>query len=101
MQKVAEIKTSTHFVLYQGTINAPRRVYNFIDGTHTFWFYPVGWRGGSAVDDYTARGIGVLVNLLGFLVLYLDLLLALAAIPFVFYLTNKRGENITPQENKQ
>ncbi len=89
MKQIAEINTDTNFILYMGKITAPVSVYNIIDKTHIFWMYPVGWKGGSAVDDYAASGVGVLVNLLGFIVLYLDLLLSLLAIPFVFHLVNK------------
>ncbi len=89
MEQIAEINTASNFILYRGVIAAPVSIYQAIDKTHVFWFYPVGWTGGSAVDDYDAHGAGVLVNLLGFLMLYLDLLLSLLAIPFVFHLVNK------------
>ena len=89
LEQVAEFKAAHHFVVYAGTIDAPFSVYDAIDATHVFWFYPVGWKGDKFIDDYTPKEFSVLVNILGFLLLYLDLLLALLAIPASFYLILK------------
>ena len=86
LKQVAELKAAHHFIVYAGTIDAPLAIYEAIDSTHVFWFYPVGWKGEQFIDDYNAKGWGVLFNLIGYLILYLDLLLALASIPSVFYL---------------
>ncbi len=90
MNKVAELKAAHNFVIYSGGISAPLSTYNTIEQTHVFWFYPIGWKGDQFIDDYTPKGMGVLLNMLGFLILYLDLLLALLAVPFSFYLINNR-----------
>ena len=89
MEQVAELKAAHHFVVYAGTIDAPFSIYDTIDSTHIFWFYPVGWKGDTFIDDYTPKGLGVLMNMLGFLLLYVDLFLALLAIPASFYLILK------------
>lgn len=89
MDKVAQLDAAHNFVVYAGTIDSPFSIYGAIDKTHVFWFYPVGWKGDVFIDDYTAKGAGVLVNMLGYLLLYLDLLLALLAIPASFYLVLK------------
>jgi len=89
MKQVAELNRAHHFIIYQGSLNAPPSLYDVIDKTHEdspFWFYPTGWKGDQFIDDYNPKGLGVLANMLGFLMLYLDLLLALLAIPFCFYL---------------
>ncbi|MEK6809607.1 MAG: glycosyltransferase family 39 protein [Nanoarchaeota archaeon] len=87
--QMAELKAAHNFVIYAGTIEAPFSVYDAIDKTHIFWFYPVGWKGDQFIDDYTPKGLGILINMLGFLTLYLDLLLALLAVPLSFYLISK------------
>ncbi|MDO8510530.1 MAG: glycosyltransferase family 39 protein [Nanoarchaeota archaeon] len=89
MEQVAELKAAHHFVVYTGTVDAPFSIYDAIDSTHIFWFYPVGWKGDTFIDNYTPKGLGVLMNMLGFLLLYVDLLLALLAIPASFYLILK------------
>lgn len=86
MEQVGELKAAHHFIVYAGSVDAPLGLYQAIDSTHVFWFYPIGWAGNQFIDDYTPKGWGVLINMMGYLILYLNLLLALASIPFVFYL---------------
>ena len=94
MEKAAELKGQHNLVVYQGIISAPVSVYDTADQTHVFWFYPIGWKGEQFIDNYTPKGFGVLINMLGYLVLYLDLLLALLAIPFSFYLVKRNEHNV-------
>ncbi len=89
MERTAELKGQHNLLVYQGIISAPVSIYNAVDETHVFWFYPLGWKGQQFIDDYTPKGMGILFNLLGYLMLYLDLLAALLTIPFSFYLVNK------------
>jgi hypothetical protein len=79
------------FIIYQGSINVPVSVYELVDRTQRFWFYPVGWKyTDNVVDNYTANGFGKVINTLGFTILYIDLIIALLAVPFTFVLLFKK-----------
>ena len=55
--------------------------------SYKFWGHDIGWDDPTDMFDYyETKGVGKLVNGFGFLVLYLNVLLALLTIPFVFYL---------------
>ena len=91
-QKIHAIQATHNFNIYQGSLTVPTGVYDIIDQTHVFWFYPVGWKyPEKAVDTYTPQGFGTVLNGFGFLMMYLDVLFAILAIPFVFYVALKKG----------
>lgn len=92
MERVAELKGSHNFIVYAGRIAAPSSIYDIIDKTHVFWFYPVGWKFPYAqlVDDYEPRGGDILLNAVGFLILYLNLLSILLSLLYVIYLIKQQ-----------
>jgi hypothetical protein len=80
-----------HFPIYLGTIEVPESIYSTIDQTHQFWFYPVGWKNPKqAVDNYQAKGFGKLINGVGFLILWVDVIIALLSIMIVGYFALKK-----------
>jgi len=82
--KVAEVFAVDLVLLHKGTITLPEAAIPIIDRTHTFWFYPVGWKNtDEVIDNYTPKGFDKILNAFGFFILYIDLLLALCAIPLV------------------
>ena len=92
--KVGEVKATHHFLIYQGQISLPHEALEAIDQTHQFWFYPVGWKyPEQAVDYYQAEGFGKVVEGVGFLILWIDVIIAILAIPFVFYLVFRKRRN--------
>lgn len=87
LEPVAKINTHHKFNIYRGSIDIPAGTYDLIDQQHAFWFYPVGWHAPErAIDYYEVSGFAGLVNKFGFLVLYLEVLLSILAIPFVLNL---------------
>jgi len=90
-QKVGEVNVEHHFLIYQGQISLPQQAFEAIDRTHQFWFYPVGWKyPEQAIDYYQAEGFGKVIEKVGFFILWIDVLLALLSIPFVFYLVFRK-----------
>lgn len=92
MKKIAALKTEHTFNVYQGTIPIPSTVLDAVDQTHIFWFYPIGWKGNNFIDDYHAQGLNKIIEILGFIILYLELLIALLTIPFTISLIIKDTE---------
>ncbi|MBT6774401.1 phospholipid carrier-dependent glycosyltransferase [Candidatus Woesearchaeota archaeon] len=91
LQSVGEVKATHHFLIYQGQISLPNEALEAIDKTHQFWFYPVGWKyPEQAVDYYQATGFEKVVEGVGFFILWLDVILAILSIPFVFYLVFRK-----------
>ena len=87
-QKVGEVNVEHHFAIHAGSIEIPSEVYAIIDRSHSFWGCPVGWKYPEmAVDHYRPEGPAKLLNLFGLLILYIDLLFALATVPLVLYWT--------------
>ncbi|HLC81616.1 MAG TPA: glycosyltransferase family 39 protein [Candidatus Nanoarchaeia archaeon] len=86
--KIYELKSEHQFSIYRGEIKIPPAVYEAVDRTHQFWFYPVGWKyPENAVDNYTTDGLAEkMLNKIGFTVLYLDVLMALLAILLTLWL---------------
>jgi len=81
------------FVVYHGAIAAPVEIYEAIDRTHIFWFYPVGWKyTDDVIDNYEAKGFHKILNSLGFVFLYIDFFTALLSLPFVLFLLRKQQE---------
>jgi 4-amino-4-deoxy-L-arabinose transferase-like glycosyltransferase len=87
LNKVKEIRAGHNFNIYKGKILMTESSYETIDKTHKFWFHPVGWKFPEiAEDNYTPIGIGKFVNFMGFVFLWMDVVLALLVIPFVLWL---------------
>src|SRR3989344_2939924 len=92
--QVAEVVAVDRVLIHKGTITVPESVISIIDQTHTFWFYPVGWKNTeNVIDNYTPRGIDKIINAFGFFILYIDLLLAVLALPFVIWLVIQTKHN--------
>jgi hypothetical protein len=88
LEKVAEVKAGHHFKIYKGSIEIPVGVYEIIDRSHVFWFYPVGWKYPELAIDYYPKDN--LVHKTGLLILYLDVLLTIFTIPFVLWLVFRK-----------
>jgi hypothetical protein len=106
--KVGEVRTQDHVIIHQGSIDFPDELIKTIDRTHTFWFYPIGYKYNDLSVDYLEpKGISKIANALGLLILYIDVLLALAAIPLVFILLKNNGKEnekqhgTRPEDNTQ
>ncbi len=93
LQKVAEIKATHYFKIYKGSIEVPSGVYDIIDRSHVFWFYPIGWKYPELAVDYYPRDN--LVHKTGLLILYLNVLLTIFTIPFVLWLVFRKNRKYT------
>ena len=96
LNKVGEVQAEHHFIIYKGQVDLPPSVYEAIDRSKVFWFYPVGWKYPEyAVDNYDKSGFAGILHYSGLVILYLDLLLALLSIPLVIWLgfRNRELEN--------
>src|SRR3989338_5026550 len=92
--QVAEVVAVDRVLIHKGTITVPESVISIIDQTHAFWFYPVGWKStDNVIDNYTPRGFDKIINAFGFFILYIDLLLAVLALPFVIWLVIQTKHN--------
>lgn len=92
---VKEIRAGHNFNVYQGSLELPTGAYEVIDKSHQFWFYPVGWKyPEQAVDYYETEGFGKVIEKIGFILLWLNVILALLTIPFVLYLGLRKERNI-------
>lgn len=88
-----EIDADHHFFIHRGTIAAPLSVLQSIDSTHVFWGYSIGWESPeNNIDNYLLEGSNKFFHMVGLFFLYLDLLLALIAIPLLFLLLWKSEE---------
>ncbi len=94
LKKVAEVKAEHSFNIYAGEMKAPSGVYEVIDKTHQFWFYPVGWKyPEQAVDYYQAQGFDRVIEGFGFIILWIEVIIALLSIPLVFWLGLRKEES--------
>ena len=93
-EKVGEIKAIDTFIIYRGSLPASKAVYEVIDRTHAHWYTPVGWKYlENAVDNYEpTTGFDKLLNSLAFLILYLDVGIALLSPFVVFFLLGKPSD---------
>jgi hypothetical protein len=86
--KVGEVKW---FNIYKGQMQIPTETYDLVDRTHSLWYTPVGWKfAEEAVDTYhpeTLLGKGL--NLFGFLILYLEVGLALLSVILLGWMVKK------------
>lgn len=74
------------FHVYKGEIGIVPEVYDVIDQQQRFFFYPVGWKHTDNIPDvYRTAGSDGLLLKFGFLVMYLNVLLALLSVLFVIY----------------
>lgn len=90
-KKVAEIRTTHNFDIHLGTIPITPGIYEAIDKTHSFWFYPVGWKyPETATDYYQVSGSDKIINGFGWVMLWIDIVLALLSIPFIFWQVFKK-----------
>ena len=93
LKKVAEVNVEHSFNIYAGEMKAPFGVYEVIDKTHQFWFYPVGWKyPQQAVDYYEAQGFDKVIESFGFIILWIEVIIALLSIPLVFWLGLRKEE---------
>ena len=78
-------KDSLQYPVYGGEIEIVDGIFEVVDSTHKFYFYPVGWKTTTdVIDNYTPKtGVDKLLNGLGFIALYIDVILALASIYLV------------------
>lgn len=91
LTSIAQIKEIDTFNIYRGVIKAPQGIYHAIDQTKLFWFYSVGWKYPEMNNDYyVAKGWPSILENFGLLILYLDVLMAVGAIPLTIYLFLKR-----------
>lgn len=91
--KIAEVNAIDTFIIYKGTFTASSAIYEVIDRTHSFWYTPVGWKyTENAVDNYnTDTFFKKTLNSLGFLILWIDVAIALLSVGLVFYLLAKQS----------
>jgi hypothetical protein len=91
LEPVATIDAVHKFNIYKGTGVFPSGIYEPIDRSHVFWFYPIGWKYPElAVDYYDVSGFKGLLHGIGMLILYLNLLLVLLSILLVLKMSYKR-----------
>ena len=85
------------YIVYKGEIPITPNIYEAIDRTQQFYFYPVGWKYPEfAVDNYTLDGFfEKLLSKFGFFVLYINVLLALVSLIVVIFLIFKNKEEKT------
>ena len=96
VKKVADVKGIEHFIIYNTSIEIPSGLFEHIDRNHILWSYPVGWKYPEiAPDNYELEGfLQNKINQFGFLILYLDLLITLFAIPLIFYSFLRRKNKV-------
>ena len=102
MKLIKQLQTADTLNIYQSTINVPLSIYEPIDRTHTHWYTPIGWKyTDQAIDNYTPKTLfDKTLNALSYLILYLDVLLALLSILYVFYLLFKENKTEHNQNKK-
>ncbi len=91
---VKEIRAGHNFNIYRGGLELPAGAYEIIDRSHQFWFYPVGWKEPElAVDYYQVEGFDWWLAQFGRSVLWLEIALALLAIPLVLFLAGRKSQS--------
>jgi hypothetical protein len=84
---VTEIKSEHNFRVYSGKMSLPYETIKVIDRNKKLWMYSIGWKHiEDNIDNYETKGFGTLVNGFGYLMLYLNIFIALISIPLIFYL---------------
>lgn len=79
------------FIVYAGSLEAPSEVYELIDRSHIFWFYPVGWKYTDQLPDgYITRGLWYTFDRFGLIISYLNLILAVLSLPFTLFVIARR-----------
>ncbi len=96
----AEAGNTHTFNIYKGAIRTPSGLGDIIDKAHIFYFYPVGWKyPENAVDNYNVEGFEKVLSGFGFLILYLEVFLAVLSLPFVLYTLRKQGSDASGNGN--
>ncbi len=92
-QKIGEIKAIDTFYVYSGQMTMPTGVYETIDRTHSFWYTPVAWKYPElAPDHYTLDSPSEkMMQLFGFIILWIDVGIALLSLGLVFFLLGKQS----------
>src|SRR3989344_4062114 len=97
---VGEVDANHHFFIHQGTITVPLSLFQSIDRTHVFWGSSVGWKyPDQNIDEYPREGSNKTFHVVGLIFLYLDLLLALLTVPFLFFLLWKEENASEPTKS--
>jgi len=91
-QKVAEVGKAEKFYIYRGSATLPSDVFPIIDQAQMHWYTPVAWKHPeNAIDNYTLdTRFDKLLNGFAFLILYLDVLVALLSLSVPFYLLYRK-----------
>ncbi len=85
-----------HFIIHQGSIAIIPEAYNFIDSRHVFWSYVVNWKHKEQhADNYEAQGLEKPLEWISFVVLYLEVAFAFAAIVVMLVLLARLTLNKT------
>ena len=82
------------FTVYKGSMAITPALYEAIDRTHQFYFYPVGWKyTENVVDNYSLdTTFESLLQKTGFMILFINIGLVLISIGSVFYFLWKHHE---------
>lgn len=90
---ITEIGTKDVVAIHKGVIGIKPGFIEAVDRTHQHWGYSVGWKyPEDNIDYYEAEGFLKFLHVLGLIILYIDVLIALISIPLVFVLA-LRGEH--------
>ena len=92
-QKIAEVGEAEKFYIYKGSATVPSDIFPIIDQTHMHWYTPVAWKHKeNAIDNYTPKTtFDKLLNSFAFLILYLDVAIALVSLLVPFYLLLRKS----------
>lgn len=95
MQKAATVTGVESFNVYTTAVEIPSGVFELIDTSHVLWSYPIGWKYPElAPDNYSVPDVLKPLEWFGFLILYIDVLLALLSIPALFYLVFRKRDRL-------
>lgn len=100
-KKTVEIKALDTITVYQTAIEIPSGLYDIIDQSHSFLYYPVGWQNlALSIDNYELTTFfDKTLNIIGLALLYVAVLCAVFSIPFVFYLVFRNREETVDTKN--
>jgi len=87
IKTVNNLLEQPHFKIYKTFLNLPPGVSEFVDSTHEFFFYPVKYQPKSEVfDNYDTYNLfDDLLDMFAHIILYLEVLLAILSVFFIFY----------------
>ncbi len=91
---LTDVKGSDYFrfSVYQGEIDIVPQIYQAIDQTHWFYFYPIGWKyTDNVLDNYSLDGFSdKILNWLAFSVLYLEVLIVILSPFLLMFFVSRR-----------